>query len=250
VEDTILLELRQMSWVSVKIRGTLAVIEVVEKTQKPPMLHPDYPCDIVASKDGVIFQVLALKGKALVKAGDPVARGHVLISGRLDYGIGDGGAQAIPARGIALAKVWYQEYHEVPVVSTVTRSTKNRYVRVILRLGQRSITLTGRGEVPFPLYEVMSSSWTGPWRNIELPVELVTITYEELIQVERHFSPQAAKAVAMEEALRGLIQQVPPDAERVAIWGEAFFTGSSHVGVQVTAECLEHIAEYRAIEGK
>ena len=40
----------------------------------PPELEQNEPCDIIASKDGIIEEILPFKGEAMVKPGDTVSR--------------------------------------------------------------------------------------------------------------------------------------------------------------------------------
>ncbi len=67
VEKGILVDLNQLSYVKVDIRGVKATIEVVEKIL--PGDDITGPCHIVASKDGVIEEILLLEGQMNVQEG-------------------------------------------------------------------------------------------------------------------------------------------------------------------------------------
>ena len=49
----------------------------------PLELEQNTPCDIIASKDGVIEEIILLRGEALVEPGQTVSAGDVLITGRV-----------------------------------------------------------------------------------------------------------------------------------------------------------------------
>ncbi|MGB9813260.1 MAG: sporulation protein YqfD [Thermovenabulum sp.] len=130
VIDKILLNYKNISWVELYVKGTRVVVEVVPK-EPPPLLKDTKPCNIVASKDGVIEEVITLNGEPKVKRQDFVTKGDILISGRIPLGEGKGEI-LVPAEGIVKAKVWYQRSVKVPIVK-ITKEYTGRE-RKILRL--------------------------------------------------------------------------------------------------------------------
>ena len=76
-----LVNLQQLSWMSVNIRGTRAEIIVREATPPPDIVDESACVDIVAGTDGVISRLEVLAGQALVEEGDAVLKGEIIISG-------------------------------------------------------------------------------------------------------------------------------------------------------------------------
>ena len=117
IEEGLLKELLQLSYVEVNIKGVQAEINVVEKVLPD---EPAGPCHIVAQKEGIVESVLVLKGQALVKEGETVGKGDILISGIVfpETGVsGDGEPgilhpQMVTAQGQVKARVWYEGYGE------------------------------------------------------------------------------------------------------------------------------------------
>ncbi|MDF2875348.1 MAG: sporulation protein YqfD [Sporomusa sp.] len=72
IEREILLNVPEVAWVGINFTGTRAVIEVVEKTM--PKQETKAPAHIVAMKDGVITEIIALAGQPAVKKGDTVKK--------------------------------------------------------------------------------------------------------------------------------------------------------------------------------
>ena len=72
----------ELTWVGIEIRGALAVVEVAKEDKMPDVedLTSDEPCDIVASKAGYIREITVRQGTPVVKSGDYVEAGDVLIS--------------------------------------------------------------------------------------------------------------------------------------------------------------------------
>ena len=80
IENRVLINMPEISWVGIQIKGTKAVVEIVEKSQVPQIISKTDACDIVAAKDGVITKLLVLAGDPQVKDGESVRRGQKLVS--------------------------------------------------------------------------------------------------------------------------------------------------------------------------
>ena len=72
-----------ISWIWIYIEGSKARVEVSERIIPHKMIEKDIPSDIVALCDGVIENITVKCGDAMVKAGDAVRKGDVLISGKV-----------------------------------------------------------------------------------------------------------------------------------------------------------------------
>ncbi len=81
VAERLLEEYSNISWASVNIYGTKAVLEVREVTKKPFVANNNAPSNIVALKDGQIVLVEGYSGTNTVKQNDTVHKGDLLISG-------------------------------------------------------------------------------------------------------------------------------------------------------------------------
>ena len=71
----------EFTYIGIQMQGTKAKIELYSSIK--PQLITDYstPADIVAGKDGEILKILTIRGTAMVKKGDKVKKGDILISG-------------------------------------------------------------------------------------------------------------------------------------------------------------------------
>lgn len=58
----------------IHIRGTNAIIEIVEADKKPNIVNEDEYCNIVTDKEGIITKINVQNGTALVKEGDIVKK--------------------------------------------------------------------------------------------------------------------------------------------------------------------------------
>lgn len=84
---TALEKLPELVWLTVNFEGSTALVEVRERQETQPIAS-DEPANIVATQDGVIVSVDAVSGQAMVKPGDAVTKGTLLISGVMDSKVG------------------------------------------------------------------------------------------------------------------------------------------------------------------
>lgn len=257
VENKIVEQLPLLSWSGVYIKGTKATIEVAERIV--PADEDHQPAHIVAKKMGVIKEVLVLNGHQAVKEGDTVVQGQVLISGKIpppeeppksgdDKKMGQSPkpSRYVHAMGIARARVWYEGYSEVGLVETGQRPTGREETRVSIKFKGKEIILSGSQNDPFEQYETKTFISRAPeWRNLTLPVEIITVKYFELADYREERSRAAARRTAEERAHAAASDTMPGDARIQERWVEEIATSDSDklVRIKVVIETVEDIGE-------
>ncbi len=84
LEEGIRQEFDEIIWVSVTLNGTKLTIDVKENTTNAIMLEKDEINDIIATKDGVIHSITVRTGTPIVKPGDTVKAGDVLVTSKVE----------------------------------------------------------------------------------------------------------------------------------------------------------------------
>ncbi|MBY6276334.1 sporulation protein YqfD [Symbiobacterium thermophilum] len=247
----------ELSWAVVRVDGTRAVIEVVEKGAVTP---PDQAqcVHLVARKAGVVEQVIPLQGEPLVKKGDVVQPGEMLVECALRYWAGGRPvvipgtpppprtdlARTVVAQAAVKARVAYRQYYEYPAVEQVKEPTGRRHVQWVLNWNGRSIILRGRGPVPFAEYEVTTRTLApGQWRNWSPPVEIVI---REALEVSTRAEPVPVEVLteraraAMERRLAWILG--PNDRLLTPLRAEVVQQDGGYVGILVTVETLEEVS--------
>lgn len=74
----------EVAWVNFKIDGSRLVVDLREVTKKPAREAENY-CNIVAKTDGVIKKIVLYEGEALLKEGEAVKQGQIIVSGIKTY---------------------------------------------------------------------------------------------------------------------------------------------------------------------
>ena len=103
--DAVALAVRQsdarFAFVSVYLSGTVATVQVRARAVEPPE-KSTAPANLVAKCDGIITLPLAFEGECLVREGEAVRRGQILVSGIRDTE--NNGIRISRAAGTILAK--------------------------------------------------------------------------------------------------------------------------------------------------
>lgn len=115
-----------------RIEGSRLIVNAIEKTPPPVVVLEEEPCDLVAKKDGQIVWVYTTAGTSVVKSGDIVKTGQVLVKGQQGK---EGSTYEVHAKGEVIAKTFYEEIKEVPVKGVKKERTgkeiTNLYIEVL-----------------------------------------------------------------------------------------------------------------------
>lgn len=88
IEQKIMLKFPQIGWMSVNTQGCIAEICLEEKTDSPDIVPKDKICNIKASATGQILSAQVYAGTLLVKKGDAVVQGQLLVSAVVEDSFG------------------------------------------------------------------------------------------------------------------------------------------------------------------
>ena len=90
VELKMLSSSENVSWINVNRRGTVAYVSVIDKiVHEDETVQKEYS-NIVAERDCIIEEITVIKGYPMVKAGESVKAGDILISGIMPEEVGGG----------------------------------------------------------------------------------------------------------------------------------------------------------------
>lgn len=234
------------AWVGVEIEGTRILIKVVESV-RPDSQELRSPRHLVAAKNATVTQILAEKGKPLVRPNMNVKQGDVLISGV----IGDEEThQAVVAKGIVRGIVWQEATVEIPLVQRHKVYTGESETKSYLVLGSRALQLTGYGKSAFSQFEIIPERKTLQWRSYSLPIGWLKETYRESRVDEIALEPELARALALEQARSEVAAAAGPDSK---IKGEKIIlhekSDNGKVYMKVLFEVEQNIAEELPIVG-
>ncbi len=81
IEEEIRLAYNDIGWVSAEIKGTRLIIKITETNMPTPAGEAIEPSHIVATKNGIIKSIITRAGTPMVRKGDVVKKGDILVSG-------------------------------------------------------------------------------------------------------------------------------------------------------------------------
>lgn len=174
LQRDLLSKLPDVIWVGVRVVGTKAQVDVVEKIPGVSK-STQTPHNIVVRKPGVIRAIIATRGEVLLKPGQTVQPGQLAISGDLG-----GGAKQVPAQGEVLAEVWYKSTVQLPLTVRPSGLTGASVQRDYLAVGNTSLRTWGWSQPNYKhvVERERSTQWhIGPWR---LPIAWQQVTLEQV----------------------------------------------------------------------
>ena len=227
-----------IAWIGIEITGTNAIVKVVEAEEKPEIVDEDEYCNIVATKDGVVTKIMAQNGTPLVKNGDLIKKGTVLIGGWLEGKYT--GTRYVHSNGQVEAKVWYTQKERVYLKETKKEDTGEAQNKYSVNINNFIINFNKRVS-KFENYDTIEEAKKIKlFSNFYLPIELVKTTYKEYKVVEIAHTLEEAKTIGIERAKDKLNAQIENtnniSDEQVNIKEETNF-----VDVEVVYEVKENI---------
>ena len=235
--DKLRLKRSDLAWIGIEIKGTNAVIKVVEADLKPDIIKEDEYCNIVATKDAMIVKINAQNGTAVVHDGDLVTKGTVLIQGWLEGQYT--GIRYVHATGEVQAKVWYSQKVKVPLKQTKKVQTGKEENKYSVKINNFEINLL-KGVPKFQNYDTIETSKKLKlFSNFYLPIEINKRTYQEYENQEFTYTVEEAKQIAIEQADKNLEEQI----KEKQIVNKKINTEQveANVEVEVIYEVLENI---------
>ncbi|HHT53596.1 MAG TPA: sporulation protein YqfD [Clostridiales bacterium] len=138
IENRFLINSEDIAWISINLRGSVAYVEIREKTKKPePKNH--VPANLIAARDGQIEAIEATSGKPVVKVGDHVRQGDLLVSGVYDSSVW--GYRYTRAEGAVYARTSREIHVEIPLEYEVKRYSGEEHTETALIFFSKEIKL-------------------------------------------------------------------------------------------------------------
>lgn len=141
ISRAVMLDNDKVGWMAVNITGSYVSVEVKEEATAPEVPDKNEPCNVKASRDGVILDIAASEGIVLLKEGSGVVEGQLLVSGvKEDL---QGGVRLVRADASVIAATSYSADFCVPESVAVILPTGGSGERRTLDLFGLRIPLSG-----------------------------------------------------------------------------------------------------------
>lgn len=247
IASQLALEIDEIAWVGVEVKGVKLYITFKDRVSTPTLIDSDQLYNIVANRDGFITRLEVHAGNALVKEGDTVKKGQVLVSGTIQSQNADNGTRDVHALGRVMAKTWYES--SLPVSSGYTQRFKTGETHKVsyLRFLDSRVKLPSK-PLSFSMYdtEVEDKIITGPF-GLKLPIGLTVEISSEIIEKQVALTADEAITVATEMARQDLRKRIPKDSTIIDEVVKEVEGENGTIYVQVVIECEEDIAGFEPV---
>ena len=204
--NQIRLDRDDIAWIGIELKGTNAVVKVVEADSKPEIINEEEYCNIVATKDGVITKIKAQNGTPLVKEGNLVRKGTVLVAGWFEGKYT--GTRYVHANGEVQAKVWYTQTEKVYLKEQKKEETGEVENKYSVKINNFQINFN-KTLSKFEKYDTIEETKKLKlFSNFYLPIEMVKTTYKEYKDTEIEYTLEEAKNIGIERAKEKLDAQI------------------------------------------
>ena len=198
----------EITWTSARLSGTRLEISIKEN-DAPIIAETEVPegrQDLVSEYAGVITSMIVRSGVPMVKIGDIVEEGTLLVEGQVpiyneDTTIREYLYITADADITVEHSITYQDTLPTTYIQKVY--TGRRSSRPFVRLGSREIKLPQ--ERPYLVYDTVTQGHTPEvLENLSVPLSWGQYVYREYMNVEHEYTLKQAEALLMEKELQFL----------------------------------------------
>ena len=236
--NNVRLKRSDIAWMGIEIKGTNAIVKLVKAKEKPDILKEDEYCNIVSEKPGIITKISAQNGTAQVKVGDTVNKGTILISGWIEGKYT--GIRYVHSKGEIQAKVWYTKNKTINLKQEIKEKTGNVENKYTIKINNFEINLQKRVS-KFKFYDTINAEKKFKiFSDFYLPISIVKTTYEEENNIQKTYTIDEAKKIAIDELENELNNEID-NKENILDKIVNVYEKDNQLEVYVTYEVQENI---------
>ncbi|WP_446898751.1 sporulation protein YqfD [Clostridium sp. LBM24168] len=154
IEEFLIKSDDNIMWVKARIDGSRLVISAEERKSPPNIISDNSPCDLVASKDGEVVRFYTTAGTAVVKIGDMVKKGQILVKGVQGK---EGGTYPVHAAGEVICRTFYEKSKSVKLDNIKRNRTGRKIENYYININGKKLYLK-KHENNFSKYDKIEES--------------------------------------------------------------------------------------------
>ncbi len=249
IVENMMLQINDLARMSLSLKGTRIYVNVTERTKPPVLVNKNIPCDIIASRDGVIYSIVAKEGLETVKIGDTVTKGQLLIAGKIDNVKNpELPPLMVHSIGSVKARTWYEGTAQIDQNLVTVKRTGLKKDQYSLVLFTKKLKLF-HGKIPFDNSEhIQVNKKLSLGADFALPFELVIDQYYEYELEQNKIDMATAKKIASDKAVELAQEKVPSHAEVLKKNLLELEDDNGVKSVRAVIECIEDIGLTQEID--
>lgn len=198
IVNKIRLDREDIAWIGIELKGTNAIVNVVEAEAKPEIVDENDFSNIVASRDGEIAKISAQNGTVMVQAGDMVKKGDILIAGWMEGLYTD--KYYVNSSGSVKAKIKYSQIEKVDKKEIKRIETGKNEKRYSIQINNFKINFYKKLS-KFEKYNTISTTKKLTlFSNFYIPVEIIKYTNNEVTEITEEHDYSKAKEIGEKKA--------------------------------------------------
>lgn len=241
IAQNALLSLEELSWLTINLYGTRAEVLVREVVKQPEILEKEGCYDIVAKADGMIMELEAHNGQSVVKEGDTVLKGDILISGTVRMEPPVYSDQPVryyqtQARGRIWARTWRTLTAKIPLNTQIKGYTGEEKHRFAVNIFGWPMDFYRNSSISWPFYDKITTVYP----ILNLPVTLIKSSMRAY-QPESVFVDWSAAQTLLEQQLYKRLEQMLGEGGTVESAVYSARVQDQWLSVTLYAQCQEEI---------
>jgi len=222
--NKIRLQRDDIAWIGIELNGTNAIVKIVEADKKPEIIDENDYCNIIAAKDGIIEKISAQNGTPMVKTGDEVKKGDILIAGWMEGKYT--GKNYVNANGEVNALINYSESVKIRKKETKKEQTGKTERKYSIKFNNFKINFY-KTLSKYKNYDTMyTSKKLKLFSNFYLPIEIIKYTNTELLETDISYNKEDAKQEGVrriEEKLNAIISGEVQNKEEKIVEYDSYY---------------------------
>jgi similar to stage IV sporulation protein len=205
IEETIRLTYKDIGWVSAEVKGTRLIIKLTETNMPAPAKLAIEPSHMIATKDAIIRKIITRSGTPMVKIGDVVKKGDILISG-INTIMDDFGVEISREPVVADADIRCSSYYDYKDVFPMNYTYKNYSGKskkgYYITLFEKKLFLYNPSN-SYDIYDIIVNEKTLHFTDsFYLPFRFGEIQTREYFEEKRKHTKEEAESIAKEHLKR------------------------------------------------
>lgn len=246
LRNYILLDIPELSYIAVNVRGCRAYVQVRERIPAPEIINKREPGNTIATKDALVTVIEPWEGEKQVLPGTTVQTGQLLIAGVVENDFA--GTRYLRGMGKVYGRTWYTLRCQVPLTVYEKTYTGRETVQRALRVGKKRINLYFNHSVQGDTYDKIESETQWRLPGLSLPVRSVAERLRSYTVTERTRTMEEALAAADLVLTRRLAGYLAAGEGKVLQRDLTYERVDGTLMVTLSAACEEQIGRFVALE--
>lgn len=242
----IILKRDDIAWIGINKKGNKVIVEIVPKVLAEEDLYKDTVGNVIADKAGIVEKIYVAEGTAMVKKGELVDKGTLLISGMVSSELS--ATRYVRADGEIVLKTTYVEKIKIPFEKDIVTKTGNVEKSYKMKIKNYTINLINK-VTNFEKYDTITEEKVfSLFGQFETPITLVEERFEEIKVDKINYTKKQAEDLGMIANNEKLKKIIPNEAEKVNYYNNVW-ENEEYLEIETVVQCLEKVGTYEKIEG-